>query len=324
MSGFRYAAGLWIVGGAKDRFTEYRPPVDLPTMLDRLKQVDGIEAVEIPYLDSLDIDGTGRECERAGLAVCSLITGTINGPRWKFGSLSSLDENLRRAAVDEVKQACDAALALGCNRVTLWMGQDGFDYPFQLDYARAWEQLIRSLTEVCSYAPRVLVGLEYKPKEPRTHSLVANIDRAILACQEVGASNLGVVLDFGHSLNAGESPAEAATAAASRGRLFFVHMNDNFREWDDDLVPGTVHVWETLEFLVQLKALNYDGWISIDQAPRREDPVKAASQAARNMRALERVADKIDLEKLRTLQNSCDIEDIMAYLSDVVFGGSKE
>lgn len=319
MARFRYAAGLWIVGGAKDRFVEYRPPVDLRTMLDMMRQVEHIEAVEIPYVGPFDIDATRRELERAGLAACSLITGTINGPRWKFGSLSCLDESLRRAAVDEVKRTCDAAVAMGCSRVTVWMGQDGFDYPFQLDYGGAWDRLVRSLGEVCAYAPDVLVGLEYKPKEPRTHSLLSNVDKTILACEEVGASNLGIVLDFGHSLNAGENPAEAATTAASRGRLFFVHMNDNYREWDDDLVPGTVHVWETLEFLFQLKALDYDGWISVDQAPRREDPVKTAVQAIRNIEALARLAESINVEQLRAMQGSCRIDDIMAYLSDLLF-----
>ncbi len=37
------------------------------------------------------------------------------------------------------KRGVDAARAMGADLMTLWLGQDGFDYNFQLDYAEAWD-----------------------------------------------------------------------------------------------------------------------------------------------------------------------------------------
>ena len=52
--------------------------------------------------------------------------------------------------------------------------------------------------------------IEYKPREPRNKIIFPNAARTLLAIQQVGLDNLGILLDFGHSLYGLETPADAA------------------------------------------------------------------------------------------------------------------
>ena len=56
--------------------------------------------------------------------------------------------------------------------MTIWLGQDGFDYNFQLDYGQAWEWEIEGIREVAEHDPECLISIEYKPDEPRAQSLL--------------------------------------------------------------------------------------------------------------------------------------------------------
>jgi xylose isomerase len=48
-------------------------------------------------------------------------------------------------------------------------------------------------------------------------------------------------VDIGHALQAQKIPGESIAFLGAIGKLFFVHINDNYRNWDWDLVPGTHH-----------------------------------------------------------------------------------
>ena len=68
----------------------------------------------------------------------------------------------------------EAALKLGCDLINLWPGQDGYDYPLQADYRQEtpldrWRRCARWREPI----PDIRFALEYKPKEPRTHSYLA-------------------------------------------------------------------------------------------------------------------------------------------------------
>lgn len=319
MSNRGYAVGLWALGGSKDRYTTYRDQVALEVLLDRACSIDGIKGIEIGYPLPVPIEVLAKETKDRGLTICSVIGSMINGPRFKYGSLSSPDKAIRSASIEALKEMADAASYLGCNTITVWPGQDGFDYPFQVDYEASWRRFADGIATLARYCPETRVALEYKIKEPRTHSLVATIAKSVLMCEETGCQNTGIVLDFGHSLAAGESPAESAEIALMHGRLFHIHINDNYRYWDDDMIVGTVHVWETMEFLYSLQKASYDGWLSLDMFPYREDPVDACRSAIANLRALEDAANRLDRERLQQAQESTDIVAIQSLLRGALF-----
>ena len=118
------------------------------------------------------------------------------------------------------------------------------------------------------------VLVEYKMKEPRTHCFVNTAATAILMTQDL--DRVGILLDVGHSLAAKENMAEAAALIASHNKLDYIHFNDNYRAWDDDMMLGSVHLVEHLELVYWLKRIDYQGWLTLDIFPYREDGVRAA------------------------------------------------
>ena len=71
--------------------------------------------------------------------------------------------------------------------------------------------------------------------------------RTLLAIEDMGVYNVGIVLDLGHSFFAKETPADVLQMVARRDKLVSVEVNDNWREWDDDMSIGSVNLIETLE-----------------------------------------------------------------------------
>ena len=155
-----------------------------------------------------------------------------------------------------------------CEYVKLWFGQDGWDYPFQVNYHDVWNLAVDALRELCDAHPEMTFVIEYKPREPRNKIIFPNAARTLLAIQQTGCDNLGVLLDFGHSLYGLETPADAAQLCIDHGKLFAIDVNDNFRGWDDDMVVGSVHLVETFEFFHTLRRNDWQGvWQLISPVP---------------------------------------------------------
>ena len=143
------------------------------------------------------------------------------------------DASVRQEAIDLTKRGIDAARAMGADLMTIWLGQDGFDYSFQLDYAQAWDWEVAGIRTVAKHDPACRISIEYKPDEPRAHSLLRDAATTLLAIAEAGAPNLGVTIDLAHALYAGEQPAFAAHLIHRRSRPFGVHLNDGYAKRDD-------------------------------------------------------------------------------------------
>ena len=63
-------------------------------------------------------------------------------------------------------------------------------------------------------------------------------------------------------------------------RLIHLHLNDNYRYWDDDMIPGSVHTLEWVEFFYWLDRTGYDGWYSLDIfAFREKDKIAVARES---------------------------------------------
>jgi sugar phosphate isomerase/epimerase len=188
-------------------------------------------------------------------------------PGFKMGAFTHPDVRVRRAAIDLTKRGIDALAEAGAKLMTIWLGQDGFDYPLQCDYAELWELEIAGLREVALHNSAIDVSIEYKPSEPRAFSLLGDVGTTLIAIADAGAPNLGVTLDFAHVLYAGEQPAFAAALVARRSRLLGVHLNDGYGRRDDGLMAGSIHPVQTIELLREMKRIGYRGVIYFDTFP---------------------------------------------------------
>jgi xylose isomerase len=133
-----------------------------------------------------------------------------------------------------------------------------------------------------------------------------SVARTLLGIEKIGLPNVGILLDFGHALFGGESPADSAQLAIDHGRLFGMDVNDNLRGWDDDMVAGTVHPVELFEFFWTLEKNGWHGVWQLDQFPFREDSVEAANQAIDFLKRIEQGLSRLDADALREAQANHD------------------
>ncbi len=208
-------------------------------------------------------------------------------------SYSAVDPKVRQFALDYTRQMCDIAGQLGCPTLNIWPGQDGYDYLLCSDYEKARGWFCEAITTLAREFPQLRFALEYKPKDPRTHSYLARMADTLLMCQETGCPNVGVTIDTGHAFVAGENVGEAIVLAKRAGnRLFHMHFNDNHASWDDDMIVGTVHSVCYVEMLYWLDRCGYDGWLSMDQYPYREDAADAIGESVLWLRHFDSLMQK--------------------------------
>jgi L-rhamnose isomerase len=253
-----------------------------------------------------------RSIGDCGLSINGFAMRYYTLPAFRLGAFTNPDATVRQAAIDLTKAGIDAAREAGCDLMTIWLGQDGFDYAFQVDYSRLWELELEGLRAVAEHDPGCRVSIEYKPNEPRSYSLLPDCATTLLAIKEIGAANLGVTLDFAHVLYADEQPAQVAMLIARHSRLLGVHLNDGYGKRDDGLMVGAVHPQQTLELLRQVRRDGYDGAIYFDTFPDLTglDPVRECEV---NIATVERMLAIVDrLEASNGLSAAIEAQDAVA------------
>jgi len=298
----KYSVFISNVASCNDRYcAAYGREFSMDEMFDRVKSIPLLSAVDLVMNKMFreDTDGILKNMERTGLKVASIAVDTFANPLFQQGSLSSIDKDIRNTAIQHSKEAIDFAAKIGCKTVTLWPGQDGYDYIFQADYIKERQLFADGVKELCEYNKDIDITLEYKLKEPRTHSYISTVGATLLMINDIGCENLGIALDYGHAALGYESPAEAVAMCKMYGdRLKHIHINDNYRLWDDDMIVGSVHSLEYLEFIYWLRKTGYEGYMTLDQFPYREDGREAVAESAEWLDAFERIIDKADMAEI--------------------------
>lgn len=132
-----------------------------------------------------------EQLEKYKLTPVSIIPDHFGRPIWGLGAFTHPDPDVRQAAVKETMDMVEAARFIGCDTISIWNGQDGYDYPLQANYADASKWLVEGLRECALAAPDIRFSLEYKPKEPRNHSFISNVWSAITYARECSAAQRG-------------------------------------------------------------------------------------------------------------------------------------
>lgn len=321
----RYSVILGNLGNTCDRFlpTGYK---DVPAKEEMIRQaaaIPGIEGVEL--VGTWDITSDNAQeiaaCLKENQLACvSVIPDLFSQKRWGLGSLAAKDPSTRQQAVEEVRTVSRLATEIGCPLVNLWLGQDGYDYPLTADFTTQREALMHNLKQVASEFPQLRFALEYKPKEPRIFSFHARAADTLLMALEIGLPNVGVCIDVGHALVAGENVAESAWLLQHHGeKLFHMHFNDNYRSWDDDMIVGSVHLVEYVELLYWLQETGYQGWYSMDQYPYREDGAAAVRESVAFLREIEALLTSQHREEIRDLIAKGDATATTRWMRELLF-----
>jgi len=204
----KYAMILGNLGNTRDRFCSgYKTNPSTTEMLQQaahIPHVTGVELVGTWDIDDNNASEMQRQLADLGLACVSIIPDLFANPLYWKGSYSAAGPKVRRHAIDYSRKMCDIALMLGCPTVNLWPGQDGYDYLLAADYDAQHGWMCDAIRELAEAYPGLRFSLEYKAKEPRTHSTLARMADTLLTALETGRSNVGVTIDTGHAYVAGE------------------------------------------------------------------------------------------------------------------------
>ena len=317
-----FGAGLWhfatyVDRYAVDRYGDARSTLEQIELAGKVRDLSWVD-INYPFSPGVTADEV-KDALRANNLKCVGVTPEIYLRDHVKGAFTNPDAGARTRAMDIMQGGAEMVRELGAKYVKTWPGQDGWDYPFQVDYRDVWKKSVDAMRELAINNPDLNFVIEYKPREPRNHMIWNNASRTLLGIQEMGVDNVGVLLDYGHSQFGGETPSDEAQLLIDHGKLFAMDVNDNFRGWDDDMVVGTVHPIEILEFFYTLRKNNWEGVWQLDQFPFREDVVAAADLGIDFLKAIHRTLDVLDMEAIHEAQLAQDAIAVQRMVQKALF-----
>jgi xylose isomerase len=309
------------LGGVKNRYIQYHPDRPIGKIIESAGRIDGIDGLELCFpSDFENVGDLKKALGDSGLGVSAINVRSRRQGRWLRGSFSSAVAAERREVVDEFKMAMDLAREVGTNRITTCPLNDGHDYVFEMNYFDAYRYAEESFAAICTHNREVKICIEYKKNDPRTRCLLGSAGETVSFCQSIGAPNLGLTLDFGHALLSSERPAQSLALAHRAGRLFYVHLNDNDRTWDWDMLPGAFHLLELVEFHHYLKLAGYeDDWFAYDVFAKEVDLEDHFRLVAKLTRKIENLTARLDADEIQRLMNERNPSRSLEYIYDQVF-----
>ena len=230
---------------------------------------------------------------------------------------------MRRRALEICEQGVDAARQLGAPTVKLWPGQDGFDYPFQADYRELWRLELDGVRAVADDGPGIRVAIEYKTKEPRIHiSLRHRGPHAAWGSTQIGRDDVGIVVDLGHSLFAKETPADVLHAGPRARQAVHVEVNDNWREWDDDLAGRLGPPHRDARVLPRAPPTSAGTEpVAARPVPVPRGPGRGGAHQHPDDAAIDAALDRLDLDALQEARRRQDALAAQRLVLDLLLGG---
>jgi D-psicose/D-tagatose/L-ribulose 3-epimerase len=211
-------------------------------LVDRIKEF-GFDLIEICIEDPGTIDpfAIRARAERVGVGV------TVCGAFGPDRDLSSEDESVRKTGLSYLRRCIDIAQDLGSPFVS----------GLPDDARRAqWSRSVSGLKETATYAAQRSIKLAIEPLNRFETDLVNTVDQGIKMVDDVGAENVGLLLDTFH-MNIEEKDIPAAIGRAA-GRIVEFHACSNDRG-----TPGEDHLpWKAM--VEALRNARYEGPIVIE------------------------------------------------------------
>jgi len=304
----------------KDRFHEYNKPLDLDQKFKMMTKINGYDGVEIVYpYEVNDPQATAKLLKKHGLNIAAVNVNVKAEPEFRNGGLTSHAKNIRQKAVQFIKEAKDFAAAVGADKVTCCPLGDGYEFSFQYDYAQTWKYLVETFGEAGSHNPEIPLFIEYKPSETRGHCFVDTAAKALCLLNDIQNQNMGVTLDFGHSMYGNENPAEAFVMLSESPYKCYVHINDNDGKWDWDYFCGTKHFLEYVEFLYYLKKYGYNDYLTSDTSPTRWDIAGTFEANSRISNRIWELLDRIDTAEFEQLIAGDDYLKTWQFIENNIF-----
>jgi xylose isomerase len=309
--------GIWALGPMITRFVPggYQPEHAYgiePTAAKVERAVAGLgdlmDGYEFHYPQELSEDNVEEvQAALAGHDVACIATGLHLDPRFGKGGMSSPDPGVRREAIEISLRAADFAASVGAALIC-WPGIEGYNYPFQTDYARSWADFIDGMGQLAERCVQrgVPMYLEHKNSEPAMKIFMRNMGMTLHVIHSLhrnGIDGVKVNMDWQHLIMNGENLAEYAGLLDAQGLLGHQHANSGWGTFDDDNMVGATAFMETLELALELRQAGYGRGddprrLGFDLYPYTEDQVGAVRRSVLQWRFIDAAAGRIDVEAL--------------------------
>jgi xylose isomerase len=269
---------------------------------------DLMDGYEFHYPQELSEENVAEVREAlGGHDIACIATGLHLDPRFGKGGMCSPDPGVRQAAIEISLRAAEFAASVGAALIC-WPGIEGYNYPFQTDYARAWADFLDGMGQLAQRCQElgVRLFLEHKNSEPAMKILMRNIGmtlHVIHTLRRQGLDSVQVNMDWQHLIMNGENLAEYAGLLQSEGLLGHQHANSGWGTFDDDNMVGATAFMETLELALELRQAGYGQGddprrLGFDLYPYTEDQVGAVRRSVLQWNFIDSVAARIDSDAL--------------------------
>ncbi len=222
-------------------------------LIDRVKAF-GFDLIEICIEDPETIDVAAIAARAKAAALGITICGAFGPDR----DLSAEDEAVRRAASSYLRRCIDCAAALGSPFVSgpMYSAVGKTRLLDQPQRRRQWELAVAGVREAAAYAAARGVRLAVEPLNRFETDLINTVEQGLTLIHDVGADNVGLLLDTFH-MNIEERDIPAAIRGAA-GHIFEFHACANDRG-----APGADHLpWA--QIAAALAQVRYDGPVVIE------------------------------------------------------------
>ena len=307
------------MGQTKDRFCHYHESKTPEEKIEAISQVKGAQGVEIVFPYELgDVAAAKAVLDKHGLGIAAVNVNIKGEPEFINGSSSVSSKVIRDKAIQFLRDGMDVAAELGAEKVTCCPLSDGYDYLFQMNYREAWNNMVDTFKTAAQHRRDVQLFIEYKSSETRVHCFLDSAPRALCMVRDIAEPNVGITMDFGHSLLVGENPAESLCLLHDSGVPYYMHINDNDGKGDWDLIPATRNLWGYLEMLFYLKELDYNGWVTSDMSPARLEAIPAFERTIATTNKMIDMVNGLDSAKVFSMMKDGKTVETLQWLEEQI------
>jgi len=321
----------WAFGNSGTRFKVFGTPGTPRTIREKLADAAQVHAVtgiaprvalHIPWDRVDDYASLSAYAADLGIALGTVNSNTFQDDIYKFGSLTHVDEAVRRKAIDHHVECIEVMNQTGSRDLKIWLA-DGTNYAGQGDIRGRQDRLAESLATIYErLEPEQRLVLEYKFFEPAFyHTDVPDWGTSYAQVSALGERAM-VCLDTGH--HAPGTNIEFIAAQLLRlGKLGSFDFNSrNYA--DDDLIVGAADPFQLFRILYEvIRGGGYgpDSGVAfmLDQCHNVEDKIPGQIRSVLNVQEMTARALMVDGAALRAAQEAGDVLDANGILMDAFY-----
>jgi L-rhamnose isomerase/sugar isomerase len=321
----------WAFGNSGTRFKVFGTPGTPRTIQEKLadaakvNELTGLApkvALHIPWDKVEDYGALRAYANDLGVTLGTINSNTFQDDLYKFGSLTHVDEAVRRKAIDHHFECIEIMNQTGSRDLKIWLA-DGTNYAGQGDIRGRQDRLADSLAQIYDrIGPEQRLVLEYKFFEPAFyHTDVPDWGTSYAHVAALGDRAV-VCLDTGH--HAPGTNIEFIVAQLLRlGKLGSFDFNSRYYA-DDDLIVGSADPFQLFRILYEVvRGGGYgpdsDVTFMLDQCHNIEPKIPGQIRSVLNVQEMTARALLVDRDALAATQEANDVLGANGILMDAFY-----